>query len=89
MSGFACPKCGEVTQILRSGGGKRMARDMGVPFLGSIPMDPKIAEACDSGQAFVRHYAATPTAEIMRKIIQPIAALDEAQVMLTDTWGPG
>jgi Mrp family chromosome partitioning ATPase len=89
MSGFACPKCGEVTQILRSGGGKRMARNMGVPFLGSIPMDPKIAEACDSGQAFVRHYAATPTAEIMRKIIQPIAALDEAQVMLTDTWGPG
>ena len=80
MSGFACPKCGEVTQILSSGGGKRMAEDMSVPFLGSIPMDPKIAEACDSGQAFVDHYAATPTAEIMRNIIQPIAALDETKI---------
>lgn len=76
MSGFACPKCGEVTPILRSGGGKRIARDMGVPFLGSIPMDPKIAEACDTGRAFVQYYAGTPTAEIMREIIQPLVALD-------------
>ena len=76
MSGFACPKCGEVTPILSSGGGKRIARDMGVPFLGSIPMDPKIAEACDTGRAFVQYYAGTPTAEIMREIIQPLVALD-------------
>jgi ATP-binding protein involved in chromosome partitioning len=81
MSGFACPKCGEVTQILCSGGGKRIAEDMSVPFLGSIPMDPKIAEACDSGRAFVQRYATTPTAEIMRDIIKPIAALDETRVV--------
>lgn len=81
MSGFACPKCGEVTQILRSGGGKRIAEDMNVPYLGSIPMDPKIAEACDNGQAFIHHYATTPTAEIMRNIINPIAALDETKVV--------
>ena len=77
MSGFTCPKCGEVTQILPSGGGKRIAEDMSVPFLGAIPMDPKIAEACDSGRAFVRHYATTPTAEIMRNLIGPLAASDE------------
>jgi Mrp family chromosome partitioning ATPase/NifU-like protein involved in Fe-S cluster formation len=76
MSGFVCPKCGEVTHILRSGGGRRIAEDMGVPFLGSIPMDPKIAEACDSGRAFVHHDATTPMAEVMRSIINPIAALD-------------
>ena len=77
MSGFVCPKCGEVTPILRSGGGKRIAADMNVPFLGSIPMDPKIAEACDNGKAFVHHYATSPTAAIMRDIIQPIVALDQ------------
>ena len=77
MSGFACPKCGEATQILRSGGGRRIAEDMGVPFLGSIPMDPKIAEACDNGQAFVQHYAASPTAALMLDIIKPILALDQ------------
>lgn len=81
MSGFVCPKCGEVTQILRSGGGRRMAEDMGVPFLGAIPMDPNIAEACDSGRAFVHRYADTATAEIMRNVIQPIAALDEMKVV--------
>jgi hypothetical protein len=48
---------------------------MHVPFLGSIPLDPQIAEACDSGQAFLRRYAASPTAVMMRTIIQPIASL--------------
>jgi ATP-binding protein involved in chromosome partitioning len=75
MSGFACPKCGEITQIFRSGGGRRMAQDMGVRFLGAIPMDPNIAEACDNGQAFVRQYAASPTAVIMQEIVQPIMEL--------------
>jgi ATP-binding protein involved in chromosome partitioning len=78
MSGFACPKCGEVTPIFRSGGGRLIATDMRVPFLGSIPLDPHIAEACDSGQAFIRRYAASPTAAVMRTIIQPIANLDAA-----------
>ncbi len=80
MSGFACPKCGEVTSIFRTGGGKRIAEDMDVPFLGSIPMDPAIAEACDNGQAFIQRYAKTPTAQAMRAIIKPIAALNEMDV---------
>jgi Mrp family chromosome partitioning ATPase len=75
MSGFACPACGEVTQIFRSGAGKQIASDMGVPFLGAIPLDAQIAEACDSGHAFVRRYASSPTAAIMRTIIQPLVAL--------------
>jgi len=76
MSGFVCPHCGQITPILRSGGGEKIARDMNVPFLGSIPMDPKIAEACDNGQAFVQHYATSPTAILMREIIKSIAAVD-------------
>ncbi len=77
MSGFVCPKCGEVTQILPSGGGKRIAEDMHVPFLGSIPMDAQIAEACDNGRVFIHHYAAGSTAKIMQKIIEPIISSDE------------
>ncbi|WP_028576656.1 Mrp/NBP35 family ATP-binding protein [Desulfomicrobium escambiense] len=75
MSGFVCPKCGEVTHILRSGGGKRMADDMGVPFLGSIPIDPSVAEAGDMGQAFVLHHASSPTAVLMRSVIAPLLDL--------------
>ncbi len=69
MSGFACPKCGEVTQILPTGAGRRIAADMGVPFLGALPLDPQIATAADNGQAFIQRYAGSTTATIMEEII--------------------
>jgi len=79
MSGFACPKCGEITPIFRSGGGKLLADEMGVPFLGSLPIDPQIAEACDAGKAFLDQYRSSPTAAILRGIIQPILAMTSAR----------
>ncbi len=78
MSGFVCPHCGKSTEILRSGGGARMAKEMGVPFLGSIPIDPQIALACDEGKAFINTYASSPTAKIMQEIIKPIADLSKS-----------
>jgi len=77
MSGFMCPKCSEVTHILSSGAGRRIAEGMGVPFLGAIPLDPKIAESCDSGRAYIDHNSASPMAEIMQNIANSIAALDQ------------
>jgi len=74
MSGFVCPRCGEMTPVFRSGGGRRIAEDMGVPFLGSIPMDPKIAESCDEGRAYIASYADSPTAVIMRDIVARLSA---------------
>ena len=81
MNGFICPKCGEITQILPSGGGPQIASDMHVPFLGSIPIDPLIAIAGDSGQPFIRQYAQSPTAEIMREIILPLTELKTENLM--------
>ncbi len=49
MSGFVCPHCGQMTDIFKTGGGKSMAHDMGVPFLGSIPLEPRIVESGDDG----------------------------------------
>jgi ATP-binding protein involved in chromosome partitioning len=49
MSGFTCSHCGEVTHIFSSGGGKRLAEDMNVPFLGSVPLDPAIVVSGESG----------------------------------------
>jgi Mrp family chromosome partitioning ATPase len=72
MSGFACPKCGEVTQILPEGGGKKIASDMSVPFLGAIPMDPAVSHSSDAGKAFIYHEAKSPTAKIMQDIIDQI-----------------
>ncbi|MBN1631409.1 MAG: Mrp/NBP35 family ATP-binding protein [Thermoleophilia bacterium] len=68
MSGFVCPECGRVTHILRSGGGKEMSDEMGVPFLGSLPLDPAIADSGDSGQAYVKDHPDSPATTIIREI---------------------
>jgi Mrp family chromosome partitioning ATPase len=56
MSGFVCPTCGQRTDIFKSGGGESMATEMNVPFLGRIPIDPQIVDACDSGQPYLETY---------------------------------
>ena len=71
MNGFACPQCGTVTSILSEGAGRSISEDMNVPFLGSIPIDPAIAEAGDSGYAVVRDDT-IPVSESMRKIVTSI-----------------
>ncbi len=74
MSGFVCSHCGKVTPIFQTGGGLRIATDMNIPFLGSIPIDPKIVEACDNGEVFIIKDAASPTAKTIREIIDKIVA---------------
>ena len=70
MSGFACPHCGEITHILSAGGGETTAREMGVPFLGSLPIDPAIAEAGDAGRVFVHREPDSPVAQLMVQAVQ-------------------
>ena len=53
MSGFICPHCGTKTEIFQSGGGKKMAQEMDVEFLGSIPIDPTVGVDSDKGTPFV------------------------------------
>ena len=54
MSGLNCPHCGESISIFGAGGGERMAAEMDVPFLGAIPIDPRICALGDCGQSFVQ-----------------------------------
>lgn len=49
MSTFVCPHCGETTDIFKTGGGKSMAENMGVHFLGSIPIEQQIVHSGDNG----------------------------------------
>ncbi len=53
MSGFVCPKCGAEIDVFQTGGGKRIADDLHVPFLGEIPLDPRICEDADGGMSFI------------------------------------
>ncbi len=72
MSGFICPGCGAKVNIFGTGGGPRMAEDMGVPFLGSIPIDKGIMEACDEGRPYLEQYPVTETAKEFEKIIKQL-----------------
>jgi len=76
MSGFICPKCGERTDIFKAGGGENMALAMNVPFLGRIPIDPQIVEACDSGQPYVDKYRQSQAARAFREAVTLLTGLN-------------
>jgi len=64
MSGFVCPHCSECTNIFGEGGGKALADAEQIPFIGSIPIDPKLMSQLDDGKSFVEKYkevSSTPT----------------------------
>ena len=76
MSGLVCPHCGKIVDIFKRGGGEKMAGEMGVPFLGSIPIEPLIVEASDNGKPFIYHYGKTLAAEAFTKAIKPILVMN-------------
>lgn len=53
MSTFVCPHCGETTDIFQHGGGERMSQQLGVPFLGAIPINADIVTVGDAGLPIV------------------------------------
>ena len=65
MSGLICPNCQHRIDIFKTGGGKQMAKDFDVPFLGGIPIDIAMVSACDSGQPFVNSNSQRPAAQAL------------------------
>ena len=63
MSGFVCPNCDTLHEIFKRGGGKSTAERYGVPFLGGIPIDPRVVESGDSGRPVVVSYPDSPAAK--------------------------
>ena len=49
MAGYACPHCGEVSDPFGQGGAEAAARDLGIPFLGRVPLDIAIRTKSDAG----------------------------------------
>lgn len=75
MSGLVCPHCGGMVEVFTSGGGEALAAEVGVPFLGAVPMDPGVALSGDSGRPFLAAYGHTAAAEALRSAITPILEL--------------
>lgn len=72
MSGFVCPHCGEEVDVMEKGGGKMLAEELEVPYLGHIPLDPNCSEACDMGIPYVIKYADSPASKATVAIVDRI-----------------
>jgi ATP-binding protein involved in chromosome partitioning len=74
MSGYICPTCGDKIDIFQSGGGKKMAEETGVPFLGSIPINSKIGADSDKGSPFVIEHPDSLSAKVFFEIVDKVEA---------------
>tara|TARA_B110000503_G_scaffold22642_2_gene35189 strand:- start:4267 stop:5442 length:1176 start_codon:yes stop_codon:yes gene_type:complete len=68
MSGFTCPSCKTVTHIFHDGGGEEIAQELGVAFLGKVPLDPAVVDCGDSGRPLVKAAPDSPAAAAYRQI---------------------
>jgi Mrp family chromosome partitioning ATPase len=75
MSGYSCPKCHEHLDIFSTGGGKDLASEMGVRFLGSIPIDPEIVRSGDEGYIYVKTHPESPAALGMLSVADSISSV--------------
>jgi ATP-binding protein involved in chromosome partitioning len=85
MSGFVCPHCGEEIDIFGKGGGEKEAGELGVPFLGAIPLDPEMRKAADEGRPFIiRHAGANrPDLEEFRRHHGSACEADRGVIWIT------
>ncbi|HSQ92723.1 MAG TPA: Mrp/NBP35 family ATP-binding protein [Methanoregula sp.] len=60
MSGMVCPHCGDTINLFGRGGGEKTARDLGVPYLGAIPLDPAMVKAGDEGRPYLLRHTDNP-----------------------------
>jgi len=70
MSGLVCPHCGEAIDVFKRGNGQKAARDLGVAFLGAIPLDADIGRLGDMGQTFAK--GRTLAAQAFDKVVDTV-----------------
>lgn len=70
MSGYICPHCNTTVDIFGKGGGEQIAKEMHVPFLGGIPVDPDIRRSGDEGWPYVGKQSESLTFTAINEIIE-------------------
>ncbi|KAF7283751.1 hypothetical protein GWI33_023000 [Rhynchophorus ferrugineus] len=71
MSKFICPCCAKESEIFpaNTGGARGMCEELDVPFLGSLPLDPKVTRCCDEGKNFIEDLPDSPVIKALDQII--------------------
>ncbi len=81
MSGFTDPSTGKRIEFFSSGGGQRLAHEIGAPLLGEVPLEPGLAERADQGQPIVVGAPDSPAAMVLGSIAAEIARLAAGKTM--------
>jgi ATP-binding protein involved in chromosome partitioning len=76
MSGLKCPHCGKDIMLFKGGGGKELANKSGINFLGSIPIDPEIVAASDTGIIYAEKFPDSEATKALKKIAEGISTND-------------
>jgi ATP-binding protein involved in chromosome partitioning len=79
MSGYVCPACGHHDDIFARGGGRHLAKDLGVPFLGELPIDAKVRFGGDAGRPVVVGAPESEHAKLFMEIAARVATHIGAQ----------
>lgn len=79
MSGFVCPNCKGESFIFAptTGGGEALSKECNIPFLGKVPLDPRIGKSCDNGENFLLEYPDSPASTAILEIIDRIRDIVE------------
>jgi len=77
MSGLSCPHCGKRIELFKTGGGEQMARELGVPMLAKLPLDPAVVESGDSGRPFVTERPDSEAAKVVRELVGKLVELED------------
>lgn len=72
MSGFICPHCGKRSDIFESEGGRKIAEELNIAFLGSIPIDQRICEDADRGEPFIVEHPNSAASKSFMEIVSKI-----------------
>jgi len=94
MSYFLCPHCGDRTDVFDHGGGRRLAETLGVPFMGEVPLDPKLRLGGGKGIPLMAGEPGSALGEVFRKVAEAVAGRVSVAAMagagqLPFTPGPG
>ena len=73
MSYYVCPHCGEKSELFLSGGGERLAGELGVPLLGQIPLQARLPQHADAGRPIVVADPDSPAARALTDVARRVA----------------
>eukprot|EP00049_Salpingoeca_infusionum_P018231 m.356322 g.356322 ORF g.356322 m.356322 type:complete len:294 (+) comp17504_c0_seq1:139-1020(+) len=74
MSGFVCPHCEECYNLFSTGGGERLATEIGSPFLGRVPIDPGFGDAVGQGKSFQDEETSGQTRTAIKTVLENVLA---------------